>query len=120
VKNINQLTADLTKRFGKLYRLVSHIQLLTIAGRTSATKHWRHGWNRRSNAEHIDPDLLRQLALELAHKQYHSQAVRRTYIPKGKRDGVDLAFRLFGTRIVQAAVAQILEAITNPCFVIAL
>jgi len=57
-------TADLTKRFwqtlppGQSYSIADHSR------RTSATKHWRRtagidGQTRR----HIDPDLLRQLAL---------------------------------------------------------
>jgi len=60
-------TADLTKRFGKLYRLVSHIQLLTIAGeRVRQNTGGRTAGIDGQTRRHIDPDLLRQLALELA------------------------------------------------------
>ena len=79
-------SADPSKRFGNLYRLVSHWRLLHSGRRTSAAEHWwANGWNRRSNAdEHIDMNMLFRLAEELAHNRYQPQAVRRVYIPKGK------------------------------------
>jgi len=77
-------TADLTKRFGKLYRLVSHIQLLTIAGERVRQNTGGRGWNRRSNAEHIDPDLLRQLAGALLYNTIPRQFVGHTF-PKVNR-----------------------------------
>jgi len=111
-------TADRTKRFGKLYRLVRQIPLLTIAGKTGATKHWRkYGWNRWSNAAGYRPDMLSQW-LELAQNQYHPQAVRRAYIPKVKRDGVRLAFRPFGTEC-KPPWRKFSKRFTNLCFVTA-
>ncbi len=110
-------TADLKKRFGELYRLVSHIQLLTVAGErvrqnTGGRTAGIDGQTRRD----IDPDMLSQLAGELAQSQYHPQAVRRVYIPKGKTERRGLGIPSIRDRIVQAAVAQILEAIYEPVF----
>ena len=110
-------TADRTKRFGKLYRLVRQIPLLTIAGKrvrqnTGGNTAGIDGQTRRD----IDPDMLSQLANELAQNQYHPQAVRRAYIPKGKTGRRALGIPSIRDRIVQAAVAQILEAIYEPVF----
>lgn len=80
-------TADLKKRFGELYQLVSHIQLLTVAGErvrqnTGGRTAGINGQTRRD----IDLDMLSQLAGELAQSQYHPQVVRRVYISKGKTE----------------------------------
>lgn len=80
-------TTDRTKRFGKLYRLVRQTQLLTNAGErvrqnTGGSTAGIDGQTRRD----IDLDMLSQLAKELAQNKYHSQAVRRAYIPKGKTE----------------------------------
>jgi RNA-directed DNA polymerase len=118
LEHLNKLaTADRTKRFGRLYRLVSCQQLLTIARErvrqnTGGGTAGIDGQTRRD----IDPDMLAQLALELAQNQYHPQAVRRTYIPKGKTGRRALGIPSIRDRIVQAAVAQILEAIYEPVF----
>jgi group II intron reverse transcriptase/maturase len=110
-------TADLFKRFGKLYRLVRQIPLLTTAGErvrqnTGGNTAGIDGQTRRD----INPDMLAQLAQELALNQYHPGAVRRVYIPKGKTGRRALGIPCIRDRIVQATVAQILEAIYEPVF----
>jgi len=69
-------TADRTKRFGKLYRLVRQIPLLTIAGKQV-----------RQNTGEIRLESMvkrggyrpRYAVWWLAQNQYHPQAVRRAY-----------------------------------------
>jgi len=64
----------------------------------------------------IDEGLLHRLAEELTHNQYQPQAVRRVYIPKGKTGRRALGVPAIRDRIVQAAVAQVLEAVYEPIF----
>jgi group II intron reverse transcriptase/maturase len=113
----NLAAADPAKRFGKLYRLVSHRELLRHAGErvrqnTGGRTAGIDGQTRRQ----IDEGLCARLAEELAHNQYHPQAVRRAYIPKGKTGRRALGIPTIRDRIVQAVVAQILEAIYEPIF----
>jgi group II intron reverse transcriptase/maturase len=113
----NLAAADPAKRFGKLYRLVSHRELLRHAGErvrqnTGGRTAGIDGQTRRQ----IDEGLLARLAEELAHNQYQPQAVRRAYIPKGKTGRRALGIPTIRDRIVQAVVAQILEAIYEPIF----
>ncbi len=109
--------ADPAKRFDELYRLVRSEQLLRIAaervrhntgGRTA-------GIDGQTRAQ-IDDELLHDLADELASKRYQPKAVRRTYIPKGRTGRRALGIPTIRDRIVQAAVAQVLEAIYEPIF----
>jgi group II intron reverse transcriptase/maturase len=105
------------KRFGKLYRLVCHRGLLRHAG-----ERVRHNTGGRTagidgqTRRHIDDAMLDRLAEELAHNQYHPQAVRRVYIPKGNTGRRALGIPAIRDRIVQAAVAQVLEARDEPRF----
>ena len=78
-------SADPSKRFSDLYRLVGHWKLLALAaervrqntgGRTAGID----GQTRKA----IDTSMLSPLAEELASHRYQPQAVRRVYIPKGK------------------------------------
>jgi RNA-directed DNA polymerase len=113
----NLAAADPAKRFGKLYRLVSHRELLRHAGEcvrqnTGGRTAGIDGQTRRQ----IDEGLLARLAEELAHNQYQPQAVRRAYIPKGKTGRRALGIPTIRDRIVPAVVAQILEAIYEPIF----
>src|SRR5215831_4313387 len=109
--------AEPTKRFGKLYRLVSHPQMLALAG-----EHVRQNTGGRTagidgqTRSHIDPDMLTRLADELQHNRYAPQAVRRIYIPKGTTGRRGLGIPTIRDRIVQAGVAQILAALYEPIF----
>jgi RNA-directed DNA polymerase len=60
--------------------------------------------------------MLDRLAEELAHNQYRLQAVRRAYIPKGNTGRRALGIPAIRDRMVQAAVARVLEAIYEPLF----
>src|SRR5689334_12946259 len=109
--------ADPAKRFDKLYKLVRNAQLLRIAaervrhntgGRTA-------GIDGQTRAQ-IDEELLNELAAELATNRYQPKAVRRTYIPKGRTGRRALGIPTIRDRVVQAAVAQVLEAIYEPLF----
>lgn len=107
--------ANPSKRFGKLYRLVKHIKLLTIAGEkvrqnTGGNTAGIDGQTRK----HIDEDMLLKLSSELADRRYQPQAVLRKYIPKGKTKKRALGIPAIRDRIVQAAVAQVLETIYEP------
>ena len=66
--------------------------------------------------EDIDANTLHDLAQELAENRYQPQPVRRAYIPKGKDQWRALGIPAIRDRIVQAAVAQVLEAIYEPVF----
>jgi group II intron reverse transcriptase/maturase len=118
LEHLRKLAAtEPTKRFSKLYRLVCHQEVLRIAaervrqntgGRTAGID----GQTRRQ----IGDELLARLAEELTHNQYQPQAVRRVYIPKGKTGRRALGVPTIRDRIVQAAVAQVLEALYEPIF----
>jgi hypothetical protein len=81
----NLAAADPVKRFGTLYRLVCHRELLRHAGeRVRQNTGGRTAGIDGQTRRHIDDGVLDRLAEELAHHRYHPQAVRRAYIPKGK------------------------------------
>jgi hypothetical protein len=77
---------DPTKRFDKLYRLVCAREILAIASErvsqnTGGTTAGIDGQTRKQ----INTEMLATLANELRQDRYHPQAVRRAYIPKGKK-----------------------------------
>ena len=101
-------TAEPTKRFDKLYRVVSAREILAIASErvsqnTGGTTAGIDGQTRKQ----INPELLATLADELRQHRYHPQAVRRAYIPKGNKGRRALGIPTIRDRIVQAAVAQV-------------
>ncbi len=109
--------AEPAKRFGKLYKLVRNEQLIRFAaervrhntgGRTA-------GIDGQTRAQ-IGDELLHDLIEDLANNRYMPKAVRRTYIPKGRTGRRALGIPTIRDRIVQAAVAQVLEAIYEPIF----
>jgi group II intron reverse transcriptase/maturase len=109
--------ADPTKRFDQLYRLVRHPALLAVAAQqvrenTGSRTPGIDGQTRKQ----IKAEMLTQLAQELHQHHYHPQAVRRVYIPKGKTGRRGLGIPVIRDRIVQAAVALILEGIYEPIF----
>ena len=110
-------TAEATQRFGKLYRLVSHREVLRQAGeRVRQNTGGRTAGIDGQTRSHIDDDRLVHLAEDIAHHRYQPQAVRRAYIPKGRSGRRALGIPAIRDRIGQAAVAQVLEAIYEPLF----
>ncbi len=106
-----------TKRFDTLYRLICHPEMLAVAAeRVRQNTGGRTAGIDGQTRKQIDPELLKQLAQELKQDQYHPQAVRRVYIPKGKTGRRALGIPAIRDRIVQAAVAQVLEGIYEPLF----
>jgi group II intron reverse transcriptase/maturase len=109
--------ADPLKRFGKLYRVVCHMEVLTQAGeRVRQNTGGRTAGIDGQTRRHIDEDMLLRLADELTHNRYQPQMVRRAYIPKGKTGQRALGIPSIRDRIVQAAVAQVLETVYEPIF----
>jgi len=106
-----------TKRFDKLYRLVCAGDILDTAAQrvsqnTGGTTAGIDGQTRKQ----INIELLATLADELRQNRYHPQAGRRAYIPKGKKGRRALGIPTIRDRIVQAAVAQVLENLYEPIF----
>jgi group II intron reverse transcriptase/maturase len=118
LEHLRKLAAtEPTKRFDRLYRLVGHIKLLTGAGeRVRQNTGGRTAGIDGQTRSDIDPNMLLQLAAELAQNRYRPQAVRRVYIPKGKTGRRALGIPPIRDRIVQASMAQVLEAIYEPIF----
>jgi group II intron reverse transcriptase/maturase len=109
--------ADPTKRFDTLYRLICHQDLLARAAeRVRQNTGGRTAGIDGQTRKQIKPELLAQLSDELRQHRYHPQAVRRVYIPKGKTGRRGLGIPTIRDRIVQAAVAQVLETIYEPIF----
>jgi RNA-directed DNA polymerase len=109
--------ADPTKRFDTLYRLICHPDLLAVAAeRVRQNTGGRTAGIDGQTRKQITPELLSQLADQLTQYQYRPQAVRRAYIPKGKTGKRALGIPAIRDRIVQAAVAQVLEMIYEPIF----
>jgi group II intron reverse transcriptase/maturase len=109
--------ADPTKRFDTLYRLVCQEDLLAVAAeRVRQNTGGRTAGIDGQTRKQITPDLLTQLAEERAQSRYGPQAVRRASIPKGKTGRRALGIPTIRDRIVQAAVAQVLEVIYEPLF----
>src|SRR5262249_37595153 len=118
LEHLRKLAAtEPTKRFTHLYRLVCRPEVLRIAaervrhntgGRTAGSD----GKTRRQIGDEMPPHR----AEELTHNQYPPRAVRRVYIPKGKTGRRARGVPAIRDRIVQAAVAQVLEVLYEPLF----
>jgi RNA-directed DNA polymerase len=109
--------ADPTKRFDALYRLICHPALLAVAAeRVPQNTGGRTAGIDGQTRKQITSELLAQLADQLTQHQYRPQAVRRAYIPKGKTGKRALGIPAIRDRMVQAAVAQVLEPIYEPIF----
>jgi len=110
-------SADPTKRFSKLYKLVRDVGLLAIAAdRVRTNTGGRTAGIDGQTRQQADYTLVATLADELAATRYRPQPVRRVYIPKGTTGRRALGIPTIRDRIVQAAVAQVLEALYEPIF----
>ncbi len=109
--------ADPTRRFGQLYRLICHPELLAdVAQQVRENTGSRTPGIDGQTGKQIKAEMLTHLAQELQDHHYHPQAVRRVYIPKGKSGRRGLGIPAIRDRIVQAAVALVLERIYEPIF----
>lgn len=110
-------SANPTKRFDKLLKLVRHATFLAQAWDRVRTNTGSRtpGVDGQTKASITDQTITR-LAQDLKERQYRPQPVRRVYIPKGRNQRRGLGIPTLRDRIVQAAVAQVLEAIYDPIF----
>jgi len=110
--------ADPLKRFDELHRIVRQESLLTVV--------WQRIQNNKGShtpgvdgqiVTDITPQTIHDLAQELGENRYTPQPVRRAYIPKKHSMKLrPLGIPAIRDRIVQGAVAQILEALYEPIF----
>jgi len=109
--------AEPTKRFGKLHKIVRQENFLKLVWQRVKTNKGSRtaGVDGKTRADFDEQDLC-NLAIELKAGDYQPQPVRRVYIPKGKNQRRGLGIPAMRDRIVQAAVARILEAIYEPIF----
>jgi group II intron reverse transcriptase/maturase len=110
-------TAEPTKRFGKLLKIIRQESFLGLAWeRIRLNKGSRTPGIDGQTRDDIDVDTLRTLARELSERCYQPNPARRTYIPKGNHQRRGLGIACLRDRIVQKAVALVLEAIYEPRF----
>jgi RNA-directed DNA polymerase len=111
-------TADPTKRFGKLLKTIRQETFLVMAWeRIRTNKGSRTPGVDGQTKEDVDAQMIHKLARELKERDYQPKPVRRVYIPKpGKKEKRGLGIPTIRDRIVQSAVARVLEAIYEPIF----
>lgn len=108
---------DPTYRFNRLYRLLRQESFLALAKQRIAR-------NKGANTPGVDGqvmddityDEIARLGRELAAGTYQPQPVRRKYIPKRNGKLRPLGIPASRDRVVQSAVALILEALYEPLF----
>ena len=111
--------ANPTMRFEKLLKIIRQAPFLEMVwGKVQTNRGSRTPGIDGQTREDIEESIFQSLAHLLATRQYRPQPVRRTYIPKkgkpGQRRG--LGIPTLQDRIVQAAVAWVLEALHEPVF----
>jgi RNA-directed DNA polymerase len=109
---------DPTKRFDRLYQLVCQEQLLILARERIRGN---HGANTPGvdgqTIDDIDDQEIHRLSQELLHETYPPQPVRRRYVPKAHSTKLrPLGLPTARDKVVQSAVAMILEALYEPVF----
>jgi retron-type reverse transcriptase len=110
-------TNEPAKRFDKLLKIVRQQVFLEMVWDKIQTNRGSQtpGVDGQTKGE-VDDQLIERLAQELETGQYQPQPVRRVYIPKGKNQWRGLGIPTIRDRIVQGAVAKVLEAIYEPVF----
>lgn len=111
-------TADPEKRFGKLYRLVSRMDMLS-----SAWAHVKANTGSRTpgvdgmTRDEVNVDVLNKLCEDLTDGGYTPVPVKRTYIPKKRsKKKRPLGIPSLRDRTVQEVTRRVLEAIYEPTF----
>jgi group II intron reverse transcriptase/maturase len=106
-----------TQRFDKLSKIVRQESFLaTVWERIRTNKGSQTPGVDGKTRTDVDDQVLHELAQELAEGRYQPHPVRRVYIPKGNHQRRGLGIPAIRDRIVQAAVAQVLEALYEPIF----
>ncbi len=105
------------KRLDRLYRLVCKPELLQMAWEKVAQNKGSRtpGVDGMTRSE-VDADTIASLGQALKAGTYCPDAVRRQYIPKRNGKLRPLGIPTLRDRVVQAAVAMVLEAIYEPRF----
>jgi group II intron reverse transcriptase/maturase len=106
-------------RFNKLYKLIKRESFLEMVWQKVQTNPGsRTPGIDGQTKDDIDVTVFQTLAHHLATRYYRPQPVRRTYIPKRGKPGKlrGLGIPTLRDRIVQAAVARVLEALYEPLF----
>jgi len=104
-------------RFDKLYKLVGKVEMLTLAWeRIKRNKGSRTPGVDGETREDIDEVTLLNLSRGLKSGEYVANYLRGKYIPKKNGKLRQLGIPTLRDRIVQKAVAMILEAIYEPDF----
>ncbi len=110
-------TAEPAHRFGKLLKTVRRKSFLALAWeRIRSNKGNQTPGIDGQTEKDIDADIICNLARELNEQRYRPNPVRRVYIPKGNNQRRGLGIPCLRDRIVQTAVALVLEAIYEPSF----
>ena len=111
--------ANPTMRFNKLLKIIRRESFLQMVWqKVQANSGSRTAGIDGQTKDDIDDNICQTLAHQLATRHYQPAPVRRTYIPKrGKPDQWrGLGIPTLRDRIVQAAVARVLEALYEPLF----
>jgi RNA-directed DNA polymerase len=117
LEHLRKLATDPTKRFGKLLKIVRQETFLAMSWeRVRTNKGSKTSGVDGQTKKDVDAKTFSDLSQELAEKRYQPQPVRRVYIPKGKNQRRGLGIPSIRDRILQSAVAQVLEAIYEPVF----
>ncbi len=112
----NRVQTDPTARFGGLYTLINEknltecFYLLRKDGATGVDK-----VDFKSYEENLSENI-RDLVERLIRKSYKAKLIKRTYIPKGDGKTRSLGIPTLEDKLLQLAVARILNAIWEPQF----
>ncbi len=107
---------DQRHRFGGLYRLLNEPNLRSCFYQLrKAAAPGVDGVTFKMYEQNLEENL-RQLVQRLKNKSYHARLVRRKYIPKGEGKWRPLGIPALEDKLVQLAVAQILNAIYEADF----
>lgn len=110
-------TAEPARRFGKLLKIIRQEAFLELAWeQLRSNKGSRTPGIDGQIKDDINTEVLCGLARQLRERRYRPKPVRRVYIPKGNNQRRGLGIPCLRDRIVQTAVARVLEAIYEPCF----
>lgn len=110
-------TASPEKRFNKLYKLVCQEEMLLLAWQgIRGNKGSRTPGIDGETRDHVDETVILKLSQALRMGSYTPKPLRREYIPKKNGKWRPLGIPTIQDRLVQKAVAMILEVLYEPNF----